>query len=136
MDASVTLPVWLWKVPYVGTAHPQAVPRPSVRDGANCQLFAYEVLGLHGLVVPDLWSSELWEDEELTCRVDDPKPLDLVLFSEDLQSYGAHVGVVVGEDLVLHLCREVGHPVVWTMAEFASRPRYAVRLGFKRVRQR
>lgn len=129
------LPDWVWHVPYDAELHPRAVPRSSMRDGANCQLFAYEVLGMHGLVVPDLWSSELWEDDAATVVVDDPKPLDLVFFSKDSESYGAHLGVVVGDDQVLHLCQEVGRPVVWTMADFAARSRYAVMLGYKRVRQ-
>lgn len=130
----MTFPDWLWEVPYVAESSPGAVPRTSMRDGANCQLFAYEVLGMHGLHVPDLWSSELWEDEVLTTTVDNPKPLDLVLFSKDSESYGAHLGVVVGDCQVLHLCQELGKPAVWTMEEFACRPRYAVVLGYKRVR--
>ncbi len=117
----------------MASAHPGAVPRTSVRQGANCQLFAYEVLALHGRHVPDWWSSELWEDERRTTRVTEPAPLDLVLFNGTQESHSAHVGVVVDDDRVLHLCAEMGRPAVWTRAEFADRPRYAVTLGYKRV---
>lgn len=62
------------------------------------------------------------------------RPLDLVLFNSTAVAYGAHVGVHVGDDAILHLCAEVGHPVVWRAADFAARERYAVRLGAKRLR--
>ncbi|MFG2888735.1 cell wall hydrolase [Streptomyces sp. NPDC048248] len=107
-------------------------------EGANCQLYAYAVLGHFGLVVPALRSSELWADDRATRRVERLRPLDLVLFdagpAEDRPAgYGAHVGVHVGGDAVLHLCREVGRPAVWSYADFAARPRYARFLGAKRV---
>lgn len=127
------LPHWIWDVPYVGTAYPGAVPRASMREGANCQLFAYEVLALHDRHVPDWWSSELWEDEQRTTRVTEAAPLDLVLFNATQDSHSAHVGVVVDGDQVLHLCAEVGHPAVWRKAEFAVRLRYATVVGYKRV---
>ncbi len=65
-------------------------------------------------------------------RVSDPQPLDIVLFQKDAEPYGAHVGVVVSDDGVLHLCNEVGQPVVWGWSEFSDRPRYSVTIGFKR----
>lgn len=126
------LPDWLWDVPYVGSSFPGAVPRSSVSEGANCQLFAYAVLAMHGFDLPDLMSSELWADDEHTQVANDPQPMDLVLFSGDGTAYGAHVGVVVAADEVLHLCKEVGRPVVWPWSAFAARPRYAVVVGYKR----
>lgn len=38
-----------------------------------------------------------------------------------------------GPEEVLHLSKEVGVPVVWPMAEFSGRVRYATIVGFKRV---
>jgi hypothetical protein len=104
-----------------------------IRDGANCQLYAYAVLEHFGLTVPPHRSSELWTDTAVTVRVDRPEPLDLVLFNNTTDPYGAHVGVYVGDDQVLHLCAELGRPAVWPMAEFATRDRYRVLVGFKRV---
>jgi hypothetical protein len=80
-----------------------------------------------------LRSDELWQDAESTCVVETPAPLDLLLFSPNDDPYGAHVGVSVGDDRVLHLCAEVGLPAVWELAEFAKRDRYRVLIGAKRT---
>lgn len=130
------LPAWVWDVPYVGASYPSAVSRESWRDGANCQLFAYGVLALHGWDVTDLRSDELWLDRECTALATEAAPLDLVLFNEDQDPYGSHVGLVVAPGAVLHLCKEVGVPVVWTWDEFAARPRYRVIIGYKRPTRR
>ncbi|MEU9125696.1 cell wall hydrolase [Streptomyces sp. NPDC048506] len=107
-------------------------------QGANCQRYAYAVLHHFGLLVPPLRSAELWADGAATRRVGRPRPLDLVLFDGGPvagrpEGYGAHVGVHLGPDQVLHLCREVGRPVVWRYADFAVRARYARLLGTKRA---
>ncbi|WP_328826367.1 hydrolase [Streptomyces sp. NBC_00252] len=130
------LPPALWTVPYVGSRFPGSsavADRPGLEAGANCQLFAYEVLRHFGLTPPDLRSSDLWADTESTTRVAMARPLDLLLFNADDEAYGAHVGVWVEGGRVLHLCAEVGHPVVWEMGEFAARRRYRVLVGIKRV---
>ncbi len=128
----LSLPPWFWSVPYLAANYPGAVPRAALRAGGNCQLFAYELLALHGFVIPDLRSDDLWSDTSSTCRVSRPQPLDLVLFNADSQPYGAHVGVVVEGDRVLHLCQEVGTPAVWGWQQFRDRPRYSTVVGFKR----
>ncbi|MCX5227932.1 hydrolase [Streptomyces sp. NPDC006553] len=137
MEPIVTaLPAEFWTARYDGSRFPGAAAvaaRPGLAAGANCQLFAYEVLRHFGLTPPDLRSSELWSDTGATVHVPHAQPLDLVLFNSTADAYGAHVGVHVGDDAILHLCAEVGHPVVWGTADFASRERYAVRLGAKRV---
>ncbi|MET8246611.1 hydrolase [Streptomyces sp. NPDC005202] len=133
------LPAAFWTVPYAGSRFPGApavAARPGLAAGANCQLFAHEVLRHFGLAPPPLRSSELWTDTQATVRVPRPRPLDLLLFNATDDAYGAHVGVWTGEDEVLHLCAQVGRPVVWTMAEFAARERYRVLIGVKRVRAR
>ncbi|MFF5917878.1 hydrolase [Streptomyces flavochromogenes] len=130
------LPAEFWTVRYDGSRFPGAAAvtaRPGLAAGANCQLFAYEVLRHCGLTPPELRSSELWSDTEATVRVPVAQALDLVLFNSTAGAYGAHVGVHVGDDAILHLCAEVGRPAVWAAADFAARERYAVRLGAKRV---
>ncbi|MGC0422213.1 cell wall hydrolase [Embleya sp. AB8] len=133
------LPAGFRTVPYVYARHPQAVTAGDLSAGANCQLYAYTFLAHHGLHVPPLRSSELWADVAATVRVTEPAPLDLVLFDggprpDRTPGYAAHVGVHLGPDRVLHLCREVGRPAIWSLAEFAARPRYARLLGVKRCR--
>ena len=126
------LPAWMWEVPFVPDRYPGAVPRAGLRAGGNCQLFAYEVLACFGFSVPDLRSAELWRDTEHTAVVLTPRPLDLALFHDRQQAYGAHVGVVVSGTEVLHLCPEEGRPAVWTWEQFAATPRYAHLVGIKR----
>jgi hypothetical protein len=101
-------------------------------DGANCQVFAYALLRHFGFEVGPLRSSELWTDTRWTRRVDEMEPLDLVLFNGSEEAWGAHVGVCVEPGRVIHLCKEIGTPVVWGLDEFRSRPRYAVLVGIKR----
>lgn len=127
----VDLPSWYWDVPYVGARFPGGVPRGQLRQGGNCQLWAYEVLDHFGFTIPDLRSDDLWFDTSATERVDEPQPLDLVLYKGDDDPYGAHVGLWTG-DAVAHLCKEIGSPVVWSEEKFKDRDRYSVRIGYKR----
>jgi hypothetical protein len=132
----IDLPDTYWDVRYVGARYPGAPAvrdRPGLTDGANCQLFAYEVLRHFGLKPPELRSSELWSDTLATQHVTVPRPLDLVLVNTTRDAWGAHVGVWAGEDQILHLCAEVGRPAVWNLAMFAARPSYRTLVGFKRI---
>ncbi|WP_322619947.1 hydrolase [Streptomyces acidicola] len=132
------IPETWWSTPYAGARFPGArsvKENPGLVAGANCQLFAYEVLRLYGIDVPAWRSSELWDDTGRTVRVSEAEPLDLALFNATENAWGAHVGVVVGERRVLHLSAEVGHPAVWSMADFAARDRYRNLIGFKRARR-
>ncbi len=126
------LPAWFWEVPFAAERYPGSVPRSGLREGGNCQLFAYEVLAHFGFRIPDARSAELWRDTEATTVALTPRPLDLVLFHDREQAWGAHVGVVVSDAEVLHLCAEVGRPAVWTWNDFASRQRYTHLVGYKR----
>lgn len=133
------LPPHLRAVPYVYARHPGATAPGDVSNGANCQLYAYAVLAHFGLHVPPMHSSGLWADRDATQVVRDPQPMDLLLFDggrkPDLEEgYAAHIAVHVGPDQVLHLCQEVGVPIVWSYADFAARPRYSRLLGAKRVK--
>ncbi|RKS71007.1 hypothetical protein BZB76_5487 [Actinomadura pelletieri DSM 43383] len=133
------LPSEFWDVRYVGArfpGSPAVAAEPGIAAGANCQLFAYQVLMHFGLDAPALRSSELWADTEWTTRVPAARPLDLVLFNATGDAWGAHVGVWVDDDQVLHLSDEVGYPVVWSMDDFAARARYRTLIGFKRVTRR
>jgi hypothetical protein len=132
----IELPDAYWEVRYVGARYPGApvvLERPGLAEGANCQLFAFEVLRHFGLNPPELRSSELWSDTAATQRVTVPQPLDLVLLNATRDPWGAHVGVWAGDEQVLHLCPEVGRPTLWHLATFAARPSYRVLVGFKRV---
>lgn len=135
----IELPDSFWEVRYVGARYPGSpavLASPGLADGANCQLFAYEVLRHFGYDPPDLRSSELWDDSESTQRVTLPRPLDLVLVNSSNDPWGAHVGVWADDGRVLHLCAETARPALWHLAQFAARPSYRELVGYKRVTSR
>lgn len=126
-------PRWAIETLCVAAEHPQAQTAPSSEYGANCQSYAYGVLGLFGRHVPRHRSSELWEDEHFAhLHPGEAQNLDLVLFSATGEAWGAHVAVVLGEGL-LHLCAEVGVPAIWRWQDFAERGRYGQVAGVVRV---
>ena len=126
------LPAHFWTVRYDGEVTPKNAPT-RMEANANCLVYAYAVLSHFGRGVPPFWSSELWADVSCTRIVDAPAPLDLLLFAAEPVAYAAHLGVYVGDGRVLHLCKEVGEPTVWPLAEFAARDRYQTLVGIKRV---
>jgi cell wall-associated NlpC family hydrolase len=128
-------PNWVWNIPYDGSAHPQAEEDQPLMLGANCQRYAYAVLGLFGITTPPHRSDELWADDGFEhVELDDARPLDLVLFNYRPEAWGAHVAVVMADDQLLHLSAEVGYPAAWSLAEFASRARYRSVAGVIRAR--
>ena len=126
------LPAEFADVEWVGEPFPGAPRVSGIEGGANCQLYAYSVLAHFGLTVPPVRSSELWTDARLATVGGDERPLDLVLYGPNADPYGAHVGVIVGDDAVLHLCAELNRPAVWSEREFALRERYSCRIGVRR----
>lgn len=122
-------------MPYVYERHPGAPDVEGVDGGANCQQFAYEVLRLFGYDMPPLRSSDLWEDRSATVGVgslDEAQPLDWILLNSTYEPFGAHVGLYLGADQVLHLSTSVGRPAVWSLQQFAEHPKYGCLIGFKR----
>jgi hypothetical protein len=126
-------PEGIWSVAYASTARPSDHAWSSWLEASNCQRFAYGVLSLFGRECPPLRSSNLWDDTTSSVHVREPAALDLVLFNATDDSFGAHIGVWMAPDEVLHLCKEIGTPSVWSLTDFAKRPRYRVVVGFKRV---
>lgn len=114
-----TLPARFASVGYDGAQVPDG--RHDLSRGANCQRYAYAVLAHFGISLPPWRSSELWSDRELTVSVAAFEPLDLLLFHRTSEPFGAHVGVYAGAGQGLHLCKSVGSPALWSLAEFAGR---------------
>lgn len=127
------IPEPFWQVSYNGNCLPDADDRFDLGGGANCQRFAYAVLAHFGLMVPGLRSSELWEDRHWTAVTNRIRPLDLVLFNRARTPWGAHVAVCVARNRLIHLCRSVGRPAVWSVREFLGHPEYRHLIGAKRV---
>ncbi len=130
---TISIPIHFFNSIYDASKYPGSGNCISLENGANCQYFAYELLKHFDLSVPDFRSSDLWEDITYTEKVIDLKPLDLVFFNKDENSYGAHVGVYIGANKVVHLSKEVNYPTVWDMEEFTKRKSYSYFIGAKRV---
>lgn len=131
-DFLARLPAAFRTVIYNGSAIPDG--QHDLSGGANCQRYAYAVLAHFGRSLPPFRSSELWADKDHTDLASDFEPLDLLLFAEHPEPFGAHVAVYAGDGMALHLCRAVGVPAVWSLAAFVSQTRYTYLLGAKRVR--
>ena len=132
-NSPIPIPNHLWDVRYNSDHFPGAPNVRGVDGGANCQQYAYTVLRHFGFVVPDFRSSDLWEDLLHTRTAPNPTPFDLVLVHNRPESYGAHVGVYVGHDLVLHLSRQIDAPAIETLSEIQSREQHRYLVGFKTV---
>ena len=129
----IDIPPRFFEVTYKGAHYPGSPKVNGLEGGANCQVFAYELLRHHGVTVPDLRSSDLWEDTQFTTQVTDLQPLDILLWNKTDNPWGAHVGVYLGENKVIHLSKANHTAVIWTLEEFLKQPAYTVFIGAKRV---
>ncbi|MGO8074530.1 hypothetical protein AB9F41_18655 [Rhizobium leguminosarum] len=129
----IEIPPQFWGVRYKGEHFPGARGVRGVEGGANCQQYAYSILRHFGFEVPDFRSSNLWDDTAHTAVSKDIKPLDLVLLNGEPRSFGAHVGLSLGQGLVLHLSRRIGFPAIETLEQMQCRDEYRFLIGFKTV---
>jgi hypothetical protein len=120
-------------IPYDHQRHPRSATF-DFREGANCQLWAYALLEHFGIEVPPFRSSELWDDREFSDAVREFEPLDLLLFNDTESSWGAHVAVCLGDDVLAHLSRQMGRPEVCTIEAMLRKPKYRVLVGAKRIK--
>lgn len=130
----IEIPAYFFEVPYKGSHFPNSPKTNGLEGGANCQVFAYELLKYHGIDVPPFRSSDLWEDVEFTLQVSDLKPLDILLWNKNTASWGAHVGVYLGENQAIHLAKHIGFPVIWELEKFQEYEIYKHFIGAKRVK--
>ncbi len=129
----IEVPSWFLNITY----NPRIIPSERTRDllqtGANCQVFAYELLRYNGLYVPNFRSSELWDDTVYSKQIHtDFQPLDILFFNKTADPFGAHLGVYVANDKILHNTQKAGKPVVWLFEEFFKIAEYRVFIGAKR----
>jgi len=130
---SIKLPTKFKNVKYNALRIPGVKNQSNLNLGANCQLYAYEFLRYFGKHPPELRSSELWTDTKYTEKITEFKFLDLMLYNETEESYGAHVGVYIGNDMILHLSKEIGYPVIQEHKEMMLNRKYSYFIGAKRV---
>lgn len=130
----VNIPPFFWDIPYEGSQYPGSPLLKDIQQGANCQRFAYAILQHFGKILPPFRSSDLWEDSlytEIVYR--EWRPLDLFLWNDKPKAFGAHVGVYMGENQVIHLSKRVGFPECREIDHFKNIPSYQCFIGVKRV---
>jgi len=133
---NIQIPAWMMEVPYNGRIIPNGKKHDLLASGANCQVFAYELLRYNGRVVPELRSSELWADTEYSSVVTAPfQALDIAFIHKILEAWGAHIGVFVNEHEILHNAKSEGFPVIWPLEKFKEYDKYQVFIGAKRFRK-
>lgn len=133
----IEIPEKFFNVSYNPKKYPGCGTR-DMSDGANCQLFGYELLSHFGLNIPDFRSSDLWDDTKHTDHVNkcDLLPLDILMFNSIYESYGAHVAIFVGDNKAIHLALLEGKPEIWEIEKFLKDHRYKFYIGAKRVKNK
>ena len=126
------IPDHFWSVAYAGACIPDG--SHDLSAGANCQTFAFALLAANGLDLPPFRSSDLWADDIFTLTVRDLRPLDLLLFHNRPDAWGAHVAIHLTEGRAIHLAKFEGKPEIWPLDRFGQDPRYWCFIGAKRVR--
>ncbi|MGR9156255.1 NlpC/P60 family protein [Rhizobium leguminosarum] len=129
----IDIPPQFRDVGYNGDHFPGARGVHGVDGGANCQQYAYSLLRHFGFELPDFRSSDLWNDTAHTAVSKDPKPFDLVLVNDEPRSFGAHVGLSLGQGLILHLSKRIGFPAIETLEQMQARDEQCFLIGFKTV---
>jgi hypothetical protein len=132
---SICIPEKFYSVKYNYDRYPGVEDQANFSQGANCQVFSYELLAINGVRAPNLRSSNLWEDSEYTIKVEgDIKPLDLLLFNRISDPYGAHMAVSLGGEDLIHLAMHNEVAEISTINELCKLDKYKVFLGAIRVK--
>lgn len=132
---NISIPIDFFHIKYNESNNPSYRKKDILKNGANCQLFAYMFLHHFGFPFLTFRSSDLWFDQVYTRKVKKMKIFDLVLFNKTNDSYGAHVGVYIGGNKIFHLSKQIGYPIVWDTAEFKKYDKYKIVIGIKRLRK-
>ncbi|ELA7318098.1 hydrolase [Vibrio alginolyticus] len=122
-------------VRYVSSRIPGCKDDSDLTLGANCQVFAYNLLRDFGLNPPNYRSSVLWDDSEFSEVVTEFKPLDIMMYNDSTDSYGAHVGVYAGNGIVYHLSLSNGVPKFERHLDLLQQSKYRFFIGAKRVKR-
>lgn len=132
-QSPIKIPERFYEVRYNHQRYPGAPGVQGLIGGANCQQYAYEFLRAFDYQVPDFRSSDLWADTVNTVVSKCAEPFDLVFVHNKPDPWGAHVGVYLGNGLVLHLSQKIGAPAIEPLRLLTQRAEYCCLIGFKRI---
>ena len=133
MNNHIKIPKIFFEVQYNSSRIPNIKDQSDLTLGANCQVFAFELLKVNGITAPNFRSSELYSDTIYTEKVEIFKPLDLMLYNNNNNSFGAHVGVYIGNEKIIHLSLENGYAQIIEHQEMIKNRKYNIFIGAKRV---
>jgi hypothetical protein len=128
----IKIPKWILEIIYNPKIFPNWEVHDYVKDGANCQVFAYEILKFNWKKVPDLRSSEMWADNKISFEVHDFEKLDLIFFNNSTESYWAHVWLYIWNNKVIHNTNKTWWVEIWDLEEFRKYEDYQFILWWKR----
>lgn len=129
---NLKIPDWFMEIKYNPKIFPNWKIHDYKKDGANCQVFAYEILRLNWKNIPDLRSSEMWEDAYFSKEVDSYIPWDLLFFSSNNQSWWAHVWLYIWNNKVIHNTNKTWWVEIWDLEDFKQYEEYKNLLWWKR----
>jgi len=130
----MNVPKIFLNINYNSAVKPQSSYSKDLVDGANCQIFVYSILRFYKYEIPDLKSSELWDDELFTCKVNEYQDFDILLYNNKNNAWGAHLALFIGDNKVIHLSKAVGKPETIDYQKLRERETYKYLLGGKRLK--
>jgi lipoprotein Spr len=106
-----------------------------IHTGANCQVYAYEILRFNNKNIPDYRSSELWEDTLYSSIVSSEyHPWDILFFNKNNDPYGAHLGIYLWDNKILHNSKDIWKPAISELNDFKKIEKYKCLIWAKRFR--
>lgn len=133
MQEPLEIPRQFIDVEYESSRIPGAPNQSDLSLGANCQVYAYELLTYFNKHPLQFRSSELWSDTTYTTEVVIFERLDLMLYNKIPKSYGAHVAVYIGNGKIIHLSQAIGKPEIINHNNMLLTSSYNFFIGAKRV---
>ncbi len=131
---TLIIPKRFENVEYNGTRIPGVKEQENLRLGANCQLFAYELLKEMKKELPNFRSSDLWEDNIYTIKIENNFiQFDIILYHYKPEAYGAHIALYLEAGKVLHLSKENKIPMIEAHNSMLNQEKYRYCIGVKRV---
>lgn len=125
---------WIMDIKYNPKIFPNWEVHDYIKNGANCQVYAYEILRLNWKNVPDLRSSEMWEDNKFSEKVKSVKILDLLFFNKNNEAWWSHVWLYIWNNKVIHNTNKTGWVEIWDLEEFKKYEDYKILLWWKRFK--